>query len=97
MQGHLAILGTKSPAKLREAVMALYTRFFVDQQSVTMVQDFMPVIERVIGKELAADVSARASTMGETFLTKNTEEAVANGAFGLPWTIGEWLQCSFAK
>ena len=92
VQGYLAVLATESPIKLREAVMALYNHFFVNEQAVTDLQDFLPVIERVIGHELAADVSARASTLGESLLTKNTDEAVDNGAFGLPWIIGEWLK-----
>ncbi|MCJ1443133.1 MAG: hypothetical protein MMC23_003630 [Stictis urceolatum] len=65
--------------------MALYKHSFVDLKPITEPQDFMPVLEQVLGKELIEKVAAQAGTVGKETLGKNTDKAIADGAFGMPW------------
>lgn len=47
----------------------------------------MPVLENVLGKDLAAKVHAGASTDGKARLETNTTAAIEDGAFGMPWFV----------
>jgi 2-hydroxychromene-2-carboxylate isomerase len=66
---------------------ALYAHFFVEHRPIKEDGDFMPVLEQVLGKELAAKVHDAAPTEGKKQLEANTAAAVEEGAFGMPWFV----------
>ena len=74
------------------AIAALYEHFFVSHKPIVKPDDFRPVLDSVLGKELAAKVAERSGDVGKKLLTENSEEAVSQGAFGLPWFVGECLR-----
>ena len=78
-----------APEKLQAAVKALYTHFFVDLKPIVEAKDYMPVLEKALGKELAKTIAAKAESVGDQTLKKNTNKALADGCFGLPWILGE--------
>ena len=83
------MLNVLSPAKLPAAVKALYKRTYVDRLPIDKKEDFRPVLEQVLGPKLAAEVAKQAEVKGSDLLGTNTQKAVDEGAFGLPWIIGE--------
>jgi 2-hydroxychromene-2-carboxylate isomerase len=96
----LCALELLDPSKLPIALDALYHALWVERQSqVGKTEGFAPILEKVLGKELAGRVlegmngkEAKARLMG------NTDVAFNGGAFGLPWwecTDGEGKQESF--
>lgn len=94
VQRALCAISLRSPTKLTDAVDALYRSFWVDSNTaIGNPEGFMPVLEKVLGKE-GADEVLKASTSDEvkTLLTSNTDKAMASGAFGLPW-----FECTNSK
>ena len=77
-----------APEKLEETMAALYEHFFVFIKPIVNLDDFKPVLEVELGKELANIVTAQMGEKGKEILTQNTEQAIADGAFGLPYFVG---------
>ena len=90
VQRALAALSAIAPERLVEAAAALYDRFFVDVEPISNEDDFMPVLEEQLGKELATRVASSIAVEGKDILTRNTDQAIVDGAFGLPYFVGEY-------
>jgi len=87
-QRALVAVSLMAPEKLVDCIQALYRAFFVDLKSVSKAEDITPILERALGKELTEEVLAKSTTDEvKKGLTTNTDEALANGAFGLPWFV----------
>ena len=71
-------------------IAALYEHFFVSHRPIVKPDDFRPVLENVLGKELAAKVAEQSGDLGKKILTENSDQVVREGAFGLPWFVGEY-------
>ncbi|KAL2006988.1 hypothetical protein VTN00DRAFT_8426 [Thermoascus crustaceus] len=94
VQRALCAISLLSPHKLTSAIDALYHSFWVDANTaIGKPEGFMPVLERVLGKEGAEEV-LRASNEPKVkaLLASNTDKAMASGAFGLPW-----FECTNSK
>jgi 2-hydroxychromene-2-carboxylate isomerase len=80
--------GPNNQSRLVEALNALYHDFWVDHCEVNDPQVLRLLLERVVGGNVAAEIlAAAASNEGKDILVRNTDEAFAAGAFGLPWMI----------
>ena len=97
IQQHFAVLSIIAPEKVEPAVKAMYTQFFVDLETVAETADFMPSFEKVVGKNIAAEVSKKAGSIGKDMLAKNTEQAIDDEAFGLPWILGMYKLIVYEK
>lgn len=74
--------------RLRSAMRALFTAFWVDRKSVQDLDTIIPILEISLGKEVTADVMAQSDGIeARDILRKNTKECFNSGSFGLPWII----------
>ncbi|TKX26241.1 DSBA-like thioredoxin domain-containing protein 1 [Elsinoe australis] len=85
-QRALAALELASPDKLGAAFAEVYKAYWVEGKPVEKPEVFGPALERAVGKELAKKaVDALGSAEAKSQLSKNTDKALADGAFGMPW------------
>ncbi|SLM34514.1 2-hydroxychromene-2-carboxylate isomerase [Lasallia pustulata] len=87
-QRALCALSQIAPEKVPDAIAALYHAFWVEGQKI----EKPDVIEAVLGKAFTSDLAKRVmeattSTEVKQLLIANTEKAVKDGAFGLPWFV----------
>ncbi len=83
----MAALSKIAPEKVTTAAEALWTHFFVDRGNLAKPEDFMPTLTKAIGEKLANEVASKAPTEGKAVLAANTQAALADGAFGMPWMV----------
>lgn len=83
----LCALWARDQALFAQALEALFREMWVKHAEVARPDVFTPVLQRVLGEELARQVLAEAATTGKTLLKENTDRAFADGAFGLPWMV----------
>jgi 2-hydroxychromene-2-carboxylate isomerase len=90
----LCALQILAPEMLPVALDALYTAFWVEAKSeVGKAEGFAPILEGVLGKELTQKVvEGMNGKEAKGRLMSNTDLALNDGAFGLPW----W-QCTNAE
>ena len=69
-------------------VAALYKHFFVSHKPIVKPDDFKSVLESVLGEGLAAKVAEKSGDVGKKVLSENSDQAIKEGAFGLPWFVG---------
>ncbi|KAI1178150.1 DNA-directed RNA polymerase I subunit RPA1 [Nemania sp. FL0916] len=74
-------------AKLCAVVERLFHDFWVKHVQVAQPDQFAAIFKDVLGNEEAERVLSEAATKGKTLLAKNTDDAFATGAFGLPWLV----------
>ena len=86
-QRALCALQLSEPAKIPDALDALYASFWRDGNGqIAKPEGFGPVLEKALGKEKAADVLKRmGSAEAKKRLSENTDKAMQSGAFGIPW------------
>jgi len=74
------------PNKLEDAFSALFTSFFVERRPVEKPEVTQEILAKLIGKDQAAAIIEKSQTPEvKKLLAVNTERALADGAFGLPW------------
>ena len=74
------------PQKLADIVTALYEDSFVKRQVVDTLDALKPILVTFLGIPAAEDVLSKATSPEiKQLLMENTDEALASGAFGLPW------------
>ncbi|PNS20527.1 2-hydroxychromene-2-carboxylate isomerase [Sphaceloma murrayae] len=84
----LAALEQADPSKLAPAFMELYKAYWVQGQPIDKPDVFGPALEKALGKDEAKKyLDAIATPEAKAHLIKNTEQAVENGAFGMPWML----------
>lgn len=92
LQRALAALETAHPTQLPATFDALYRAFWVEHARIETAEVYGPVLEGVLGSaEAARVVQSSAGTEGKERLLRNTEMAIGEGAFGLPWFVGTFF------
>jgi 2-hydroxychromene-2-carboxylate isomerase len=79
--------GRGNQSRLIRTLNALYHDFWVGHCDTNNPEVLRLLLERVLSDDAAAEVIAAASGDGKTGLLRNTDEAFAAGAFGLPWIV----------
>ena len=85
----MAALSKIAPSSLAEVAAALYEHYFVHRRPIGSQKDILPVFEAKLGKQLTEQIVESAGTIGKEVLTQNTDEALRQGCFGLPWVSGK--------
>ncbi|MCJ1255016.1 hypothetical protein MMC24_002832 [Lignoscripta atroalba] len=87
-QRAVAALSLVSPEKVLDTVTALYNTFFVERKPIHTPEGILAVLEKTIGGAEAKAVLEKSTTEeAKKLLSDNTEQALAEGAFGLPWIV----------
>ncbi|KAK8129280.1 2-hydroxychromene-2-carboxylate isomerase [Apiospora kogelbergensis] len=73
--------------KLVRGLEALFGAMWTEHAEVARPDVFGPVLVKALGEEVAEKALASAPTAGKTALKENTDQAFADGAFGLPWMV----------
>ncbi len=73
--------------RLVQALDALFHDFWVEHRETHKPEVLGSLLGKVLGSDAAATVAAEASGTGKAALLRNTDEAFAAGAFGLPWMV----------
>jgi DSBA-like thioredoxin domain len=89
-QRALAAIRISHPEVLTPAATALFTAMWVDFKRVSDANVVAAVLASAVGEKISKEAMQAAQTKEiKDALTKNTQEAFAAGAFGLPWFEGE--------
>ncbi|TVY85046.1 Glutathione S-transferase kappa [Lachnellula suecica] len=72
---------------LVECLDALFEAFWVRHEKTNEKEVMAGVLTKVLGQETATKVIEMAGKEGKALLAKNTDAALADGAFGLPWFV----------
>lgn len=76
------------PDRLTDCFDALYAAFWIERQTISKPEVFGPVLAKVLGEAQAKKVLESAGgAEAKKLLSDNTELAVNEGAFGLPWFV----------
>lgn len=68
-----------------KALDLLSNEFWTKHVEIHKPEVFQPIMENILGKDDAARVADFAANEGKAVLAKNTDIAINDGAFGLPW------------
>lgn len=82
-----ALSSSSSNESVGAALASLYDALWVQHLDVSQPDHYLPLLTRAVGADAAQEAVALAPTMGKELLLLNTEDAVADGAFGLPWMV----------
>ena len=87
VQRALCAVEIAQPANLADCYDALYQSFWVEGNgNIGKPQGFGPILERVLGKDGAAEIMQQAtSPEAKKRLIDNSDRAFQSGAFGAPW------------
>lgn len=87
IQRVLAALTIIEPSNelLAQCLDALHSAMWEDHIDISKPDNFTPILEKVLGKEKAAKAIAMGPKEGKDLVLKNSQAAVDEGAFGLPW------------
>jgi len=87
-QRALCAVSVSHPEKLSECFAAFYHAFFVELQTIGKPEVFGECLKKVLGEGDAEKVlEATGGSEAKKLLTENTELALEEGAFGLPWFV----------
>ncbi|KAI9718330.1 MAG: hypothetical protein M1828_006732 [Chrysothrix sp. TS-e1954] len=89
----LTAVTTQAPGKLIPALDALFEGFWVkrNEDFVNKPEGIMKALSPILGKDLAEKVLAEAnSDQAKKLLNQRSQEAVDEGAFGLPYFVGAY-------
>lgn len=87
-QRALCAIEMKHPEKLSDCFAALYQAFWVEGKTIGKPEIFGPVLESVLGAEEGKKMAEQASQAeAKKRLSENSDLAMAEGAFGLPWFV----------
>ena len=79
--------GKEGQPKLIKALDALFHAFWVEHKKTYEKEVLIAVLNEVLGKEEAGKVMGMVPKEGKEVLNKNTDKALADGAFGLPYFV----------
>lgn len=72
---------------LTTALDALYHAYWVDHKATHTPEILSSVLTSSIGPEITEKVKAMMGKEGKEILARNTDQALEDGAFGLPWFV----------
>ncbi|KAI9791913.1 MAG: hypothetical protein M1833_001295 [Piccolia ochrophora] len=87
VQRALSVIATESPALLPDALAALYRVFWVEGRNVVDEAVMGGALAEVVGREAVEGVLEKSKDVGKKALTANTERALEEGCFGLPYFL----------
>lgn len=79
--------GQGNQTLLVKTLETLYHDYWVNHQETNDPRVLQLLLERVLGRDGTAKVTAIAAEHGKAALLRNTDAAFAAGAFGLPWMV----------
>jgi len=85
---------TLSPHKLKltDALDSVYATFWIDRKPIQNPEIVIAALSKVVGEQDAKELFEKGSNPEvKKRLTEATEEAFQDGAFGLPWFVGEFF------
>ncbi|KAL9067863.1 MAG: hypothetical protein Q9161_006587 [Pseudevernia consocians] len=92
VQRVLTVVAMMYPEKLADTLAAIYHASFAEQKEVHTPESLIPILEEIFGDERTKELLIRStSDEAKKLLTAKTDEALAEGSFGLPWYVGEYL------
>lgn len=78
--------------KLTSALDAVYATFWIDRKPIQNPEIFITALAKVVGERDAKELFEKGSSPEvKKRLAEATEEAFRDGAFGLPWFVGELI------
>ena len=87
-QRALCAIEMSHPDKLADCFAVLYQAFWVEAQTIGKPEVIAPAISKVLGEADAKKIMEQISTAAvKKKLTDNSDDAMAAGAFGLPWFV----------
>jgi len=88
-QRALCAISVACPDKLTPCFEALYHAFWVEGQTpIGKPEVFGPVLSKILGEQQCKEILQKASEPeAKKMLSDNTNSAIEEGAFGLPWFI----------
>lgn len=94
IQRVLTAISLSHPHSLASALSLFWQSYWVHFNDPTKPENMLAIVTTVVGSEEEAKKVLEASKSSEVKkkLTEDTELAVKEGAFGLPWFVGEFLQ-----
>lgn len=81
--------GKSGQGRLPAALDELYKAFWVEHKKTHEKEVLVEVLAGALGKEETQHVMEMVPKEGKERLAKNTDQALADGAFGLPWFVAE--------
>lgn len=88
VQRALTVVALRHPESLADTLAAIYHASFAEQKEVHTPESLMPIFEKIFGEEGTKEILAKSTTdEAKELLTAKTEEALAEGSFGLPWYV----------
>ncbi|PMD65251.1 HCCA isomerase/glutathione S-transferase kappa [Hyaloscypha bicolor E] len=79
--------GSQGQGKLMKALDALYPAYWVEHKKTNEREVLAEILGKVLGEEDAGKAMKMAGKEGKELLGENTDRALADGAFGLPWFV----------
>lgn len=83
---HMAVL-ENDQARLTSLLDTLFAALWARHEEVYKPEVFQPLLAQNLGPEECGKVTELAATEGKRKLQSNTDQAFADGAFGLPWVV----------
>ena len=72
----------------------MYAAFWIDRKPIQQPEVVIAALAKVVGEQDAEELFEKGtSPEAKKRLTEATEEAFKDGAFGLPWFVGEFSCC----
>lgn len=93
IQRALASLSVSHPQSLERAISLFYENTWVQWSEPLKPENLQAILRTVVGSDDEAKKVLERTKTDEVknVLSQNTEQAFADGAFGLPYFVGEWL------
>ncbi|KAK3691703.1 hypothetical protein LTR37_018496 [Vermiconidia calcicola] len=87
-QRALCAIEMSQPEKLTDCFDALYQAFWVENQTIGKPEVIAPVLTKALGEKDAKSIMEKMSSAeAKKRLSENSDAAMAEGAFGLPWFV----------
>ncbi|CAD6579152.1 MAG: hypothetical protein ASARMPRED_008973 [Alectoria sarmentosa] len=92
VQRALTVVALRHPERLADTIAAIYHASFTEQKEVHTPENITPIFEKIFGEVGTKEILEEStSDKVKKLLTAKTGEALAEGSFGLPWFVGEYL------
>jgi 2-hydroxychromene-2-carboxylate isomerase len=88
VQRALIAVALLKPEKLTETIATVYHMSFAERQEIHTLDLLGPIFSNIFGENQAKEILKKAtSDEAKNSLSTKTDEALADGAFGLPWFV----------
>jgi len=88
VQRALIAVSLLKPEQLADTIALLYDASFAKRQDIHILENLNPIFTRLFGEAAAKNILSKAtSDEVKKMLVSKTDEALAEGSFGLPWYV----------